>query len=100
MSRCLPLLAVLFAFHAVGAGCNGRKDQVCVELEELACNDCPYELTRCEFDGFEATEPSCEECQASREVLWQLCATGSEVTTDAFLEGLTCEPVDTGVTGA
>jgi hypothetical protein len=86
------ILAFLVTVGTATVGCGGRS--ICDELEGIACDDCYGELTRCEFDGVEATERSCGDCQARFAVLQELCASGSEATLEEVDAGMTCEPVE------
>lgn len=74
------------------AGCGD--DSICGELQGFACEDCPYELARCEFDGVVVTEPSCDTCNARRTLYEELCDRGSEATPEEVEAGIHCEVVE------
>jgi len=94
------LAPVVVVLSMATVRCDRPAVAVCDGLEGIGCDDCYGELTRCEFDGVEVTEQSCEGCQARLALLQELCASGSEATVAEVDAGMTCEPAkDTPAAG-
>lgn len=87
-----------FVFHEFGPllvvslfmGCV--KPTVCTR-QGFGCNECdPSESIAytCEYDGVEATESACDECEAQNSLLIELCSQGYTEDWMTVLEDTTC----------
>jgi hypothetical protein len=93
LKRLVLMAALTLCF---GSACKGP-ETLCNANEGEICHDCPGEAVTCSFEGVEATERSCEECQARWALYHELCEAGSEATVEEVEAGMLCEAVgDTG----
>ena len=91
-----PCRALLLAISLASCG----DDSICGELNDgFACDDCPAELARCEFDGVVVTEPSCETCEARVTLYQELRDRGSKATLEEIEAGIVCEVVEGSTAG-